>query len=152
MVNYPLVSPPKRDDHMCGENPFLSFDSEICHMPLTSDCRRAGKWAVVGKDNCIPYRAYILSDLRTSPPFKRSKPLQTRPRLSPKRSQNLTSSQKNLNSLQTQIALCVPTQTHLLKEANLFQIFRPRYPKRSPAALPPLKRAKPSSDQTRAYL
>ncbi|GBL92421.1 hypothetical protein AVEN_8113-1 [Araneus ventricosus] len=29
-----------------------------------------GKWPVVGKENWIPYRAYLLSDLRTSSPSK----------------------------------------------------------------------------------
>ncbi|GBM71980.1 hypothetical protein AVEN_269311-1 [Araneus ventricosus] len=38
MVNYPVVSPSKRADHMCGENSSPSCDSEICHMPLTRDC------------------------------------------------------------------------------------------------------------------
>ncbi|GBM99946.1 hypothetical protein AVEN_163373-1 [Araneus ventricosus] len=38
----------------------------------------ARKWAVVCKDNwTFPYRAYHLSDLRTSPPLKRSLPPQT---------------------------------------------------------------------------
>ncbi|GBO20038.1 hypothetical protein AVEN_14436-1 [Araneus ventricosus] len=30
----------------------------------------ARKWAVVGNDNWTPYRAYLRSDLRTSPPLK----------------------------------------------------------------------------------
>ncbi|GBM16383.1 hypothetical protein AVEN_129708-1 [Araneus ventricosus] len=30
------------------------------------------KWGVVGKDNWTPYGAYLLSDLRTSPPLRRS--------------------------------------------------------------------------------
>ncbi|GBN80452.1 hypothetical protein AVEN_139742-1, partial [Araneus ventricosus] len=37
----------------------------------------AGKWAVVGKDDWTPSGAYLLSDLRTSPPLKRSQPPQT---------------------------------------------------------------------------
>ncbi|GBN49311.1 hypothetical protein AVEN_171999-1 [Araneus ventricosus] len=39
MANCPVVSPSKRADHMCGENSFPSWDSEICHMPLTRDYR-----------------------------------------------------------------------------------------------------------------
>ncbi|GBM01512.1 hypothetical protein AVEN_209320-1 [Araneus ventricosus] len=30
----------------------------------------AREWAVVGKDNCTPYHAYLRRDLRTSPPRK----------------------------------------------------------------------------------
>ncbi|GBO45496.1 hypothetical protein AVEN_202770-1, partial [Araneus ventricosus] len=37
----------------------------------------AGKWAVDGKENWTPYRAYLLIDLRTTPPFKRSQSPQT---------------------------------------------------------------------------
>ncbi|GBL85543.1 hypothetical protein AVEN_143042-1, partial [Araneus ventricosus] len=37
---------------------------------------RRTKWAVVGKDNQTPYRAYLLSDLITSSPLKRSHPPQ----------------------------------------------------------------------------
>ncbi|GBM87654.1 hypothetical protein AVEN_218010-1 [Araneus ventricosus] len=37
------------------------------------------KWAVVGKDNWILFRTYLLSDFRTSPPHKRSQPSQTGP-------------------------------------------------------------------------
>ncbi|GBN12031.1 hypothetical protein AVEN_134413-1 [Araneus ventricosus] len=33
MANYPVVSPSKRADHMCGENSFPPWDSEICQMP-----------------------------------------------------------------------------------------------------------------------
>ncbi|GBN52496.1 hypothetical protein AVEN_259692-1 [Araneus ventricosus] len=40
MANYPVVSPSKRADHMCSENSFPPWDYEICHMPLTRDCRR----------------------------------------------------------------------------------------------------------------
>ncbi|GBL93970.1 hypothetical protein AVEN_206922-1 [Araneus ventricosus] len=36
----------------------------------------ARKRAAVGKDNWTPYRAYLRSDLRTSPPLKRRKPPQ----------------------------------------------------------------------------
>ncbi|GBO22762.1 hypothetical protein AVEN_247541-1 [Araneus ventricosus] len=35
MANYPVVSPSKRADHMCGENRSPPWDSEICHMPLS---------------------------------------------------------------------------------------------------------------------
>ncbi|GBN66433.1 hypothetical protein AVEN_39274-1, partial [Araneus ventricosus] len=39
----------------------------------------ARKWAAVSEDNWIPSTAYphLLSDLRTSPPLKRSQPPQT---------------------------------------------------------------------------
>ncbi|GBM20596.1 hypothetical protein AVEN_261716-1 [Araneus ventricosus] len=40
MANYPVVSPSKRADRMCIENTFPPWDSAICHMPLTRDCRR----------------------------------------------------------------------------------------------------------------
>ncbi|GBM59764.1 hypothetical protein AVEN_6642-1 [Araneus ventricosus] len=36
MANYLVVTPSKRADHMCVEKSFLPWDSEICHMPLTS--------------------------------------------------------------------------------------------------------------------
>ncbi|GBM20179.1 hypothetical protein AVEN_5697-1 [Araneus ventricosus] len=36
-----------------------------------------GACNVGGKDKWTPYRAYLLSDLRTSPPLKRSQPPQT---------------------------------------------------------------------------
>ncbi|GBO14260.1 hypothetical protein AVEN_135367-1 [Araneus ventricosus] len=35
------------------------------------------KWVVVGEQTLTPYRAYLLSDLRTSPPLKRRQPPQT---------------------------------------------------------------------------
>ncbi|GBM64417.1 hypothetical protein AVEN_78799-1 [Araneus ventricosus] len=35
------------------------------------------KWTVVGKDNWTLYRAYLLSDVRTSHPLKRRQPPQT---------------------------------------------------------------------------
>ncbi|GBN67546.1 hypothetical protein AVEN_82697-1, partial [Araneus ventricosus] len=45
--------------------------------PATIFPEGAGKWAVVGKDNLTPYLVYIQSDLRTSPPLKRSQMPQT---------------------------------------------------------------------------
>ncbi|GBM55875.1 hypothetical protein AVEN_2572-1 [Araneus ventricosus] len=44
--------------------------------PAITFLQSARKWAVVGKDNWTTYRAYLLSDLRTSPPLKRSQPPQ----------------------------------------------------------------------------
>ncbi|GBO11698.1 hypothetical protein AVEN_97398-1, partial [Araneus ventricosus] len=46
-------------------------------IPCYNLLKGAGKWPVVGKENWIPYRADLLSDLRTSCPLKRSKPSQT---------------------------------------------------------------------------
>ncbi|GBM78793.1 hypothetical protein AVEN_111755-1 [Araneus ventricosus] len=37
----------------------------LTHFPTS-----ARKWAVVSKNNWTPYRAYLLSDLRMSPPIK----------------------------------------------------------------------------------
>ncbi|GBN00087.1 hypothetical protein AVEN_225980-1 [Araneus ventricosus] len=33
-------APSEPADHLCGENSFPPWDSEICHMSLTRDCRR----------------------------------------------------------------------------------------------------------------
>ncbi|GBL89375.1 hypothetical protein AVEN_225891-1 [Araneus ventricosus] len=44
MANYPVVSPSELADHMCDENSFPPLDSEMCHMPLTRDCRRMQEW------------------------------------------------------------------------------------------------------------
>ncbi|GBM46389.1 hypothetical protein AVEN_73866-1 [Araneus ventricosus] len=43
---------------------------------ITFPLRRT-EWVEVCKDNWTPYRVYLLSDLRTSPPLKRSQPPQT---------------------------------------------------------------------------
>ncbi|GBO14157.1 hypothetical protein AVEN_46976-1 [Araneus ventricosus] len=42
--------------------------------PVVTFPSGARKWVVVGEDNSTPYRAYLLSYLRNSPPLKRSKP------------------------------------------------------------------------------
>ncbi|GBM52925.1 hypothetical protein AVEN_60122-1 [Araneus ventricosus] len=39
----------------------------------------AGKWTVVGKNNCIPYHACLLNDLRNSPSIKRRQTASDRP-------------------------------------------------------------------------
>ncbi|GBM04224.1 hypothetical protein AVEN_41037-1 [Araneus ventricosus] len=60
----------------------LDSPNVVGHLPSTPSPaitfpQGARKWAVVGKDNWKPYRAYLLSDLRTLPPLRRNQPPQT---------------------------------------------------------------------------
>ncbi|GBM20271.1 hypothetical protein AVEN_216683-1 [Araneus ventricosus] len=65
-------NPVERNDTQDG----LASEQANSKPVATRKTAGAQKWAVVCKDNWIPYRAYLLSDLRTSHPFKRSQPPQ----------------------------------------------------------------------------
>ncbi|GBN37502.1 hypothetical protein AVEN_56954-1, partial [Araneus ventricosus] len=65
------------EDYYQCQKDYLDIDGERLCGALPSNSVRAGKWTVMGKDNWTPYRAYLRSDLRTSPPLKRSQPPET---------------------------------------------------------------------------
>ncbi|GBO21015.1 hypothetical protein AVEN_110004-1 [Araneus ventricosus] len=56
-----------------------NFGGHLPHQPTPAVAFPYGalKWAVVGKDNWTPFRAYLLRDLRTSSALRRSEPPQT---------------------------------------------------------------------------
>ncbi|GBM15975.1 hypothetical protein AVEN_108574-1 [Araneus ventricosus] len=62
---------PKSDENWRGVVEMFGFSFGALGRKTDHD-NGARKWAMMGKDDWTPYRAYLRGHLRTSPPLKRS--------------------------------------------------------------------------------